>query len=378
MPTGAASPALRSTLPSATRARPEGAGALGTGSSADAGTSPSSASAPASPASTSARTPAAASTVRDSRARATSQAAALRARVEGAAPSSAPAAAAPSSATRADLTALVKEQLALGLEKAGAGANELKALAGKADWEVPNQVANRLMDGVIEKATEKWKPEEKQALRHVLDTVDELAGGDGKLNYGDKLAVTRAILKDTPGILREAHKAVDQMVPGLGNRIAHRLVDNAYTPTRRTQRRAARGAPYRPGLFQRMRDNRRGKIEGEVAKQVDKQFNQIFSKLQVDPATAKKLDLSGRHLTVDSVMKLQSSLETLQRKFQGRSNPLTDGRLAGAVPQVMDALQNRVSFDEPVLKDGIPSPKRLDAVVDTLLHAASTVRVNLD
>jgi hypothetical protein len=255
------------------------------------------------------------------------------------------------------------------LKDAGAGA--LRDQMSKADWDKVNEVTKQVVDQLADRATATWSPREQQALKNVMGTLDELAGGDGKLNHGDKLAVTNAILRDTPGIINTAFQEIDKRLPrgGLVNRLAKRLVGNAFTPTRRTQRRARRGLPYRPGPIQRMRDNRQDKILGLARAEANKQFNQAFQQLGVSPETRRHFDGQRRDLTIAQVIRFSEDLKVLQGRFQQGGNPVAGGRLK----EVAGQLAEHVRVEQQPLRNGVPSPYRADALASTLLDTLEGV-----
>lgn len=255
------------------------------------------------------------------------------------------------------------------LKDTGTGA--LREQMSQADWGKVNEVYEQVVGKLADKATATWSPREQQALKNVMGTLDELAGGDGKLNHGDKLEVTSAILRDTPGILRTAFQEIDKRLPrgGLVNRLAKRLVGNAFTPTRRTQRRARRGLAYRPGLIQRMRDNRQGKILGLARAEANKQFNQAFQQLGVSPETRRQFDGQRRDLTIAQVIRFSEDLKVLQGRFQQGGNPVAGGKLKDVAGQ----LAEHVRVDQAPLRNGVPSIYRADAVASMLLDAVDGI-----
>ncbi len=224
--------------------------------------------------------------------------------------------------------------------------------------------AQQVVDKAIERMTSSWSPAEKQALHNVMNTVDQLAGGDRRFNHGDKMAVVQALLNDKCGILKMAHQAIDEKLPGLGNRIAHRAVDNAYTPTRRFERTG------RAGPIQHMRDNRREKIEGLAAQEMHKALNKSLHDLGVDPATAQKLDGATRRLSIDQVMRMEGDIKLLQRKTLGEG--LDSKKVVGELGRLF---RENVDVVKPPLRNGVPSPRSIDALIDTALDAAEGLRL---
>lgn len=231
------------------------------------------------------------------------------------------------------------------------------------------QQAQRVVDKALERMTSSWSPSEKQALKNVMDTVDQLAGGDHRFNHGDKMAVVQALLNDKCGILRMAHQAIDERVPGLGNRIAHRAVDNAYQPTRRFERTG------RAGPIQRMRDNRRDKIEGIAAQEMHKALNKSLRDLGVDPATAAKLDGATRRLSIDHVMRMEGDLRTLQKKFSALGSGVSSLDGKGVIGELGRVFRENIDVVKPPLRNGVPSPRNIDALIDTALDAAEGLRL---
>jgi hypothetical protein len=226
--------------------------------------------------------------------------------------------------------------------------------------------AQRVVDKAIDRLTQDWAPHERRALANVMTTLDQLAGGDRRFNDGDKIAVIDALLRDKAGILRMVHEEIDKRVPGLGNRIAHRLVDNAYTPTRHYMRTG------HAGVFQRMRDRRREKIETTAAQVMQQKLNETLRTLKVDPATAQRLDLVCRNLTIDQVANMASDLEILKSKLTGmKAQPET----RPALDKLRVLLRENVDVVAPPLRNGVPSPKSLDAIIDTALDAAEGLRL---
>ena len=242
-----------------------------------------------------------------------------------------------------------------------------KGLAAHPDIEAQ---AQKVIDKAVERLTADWKPEEKQALSNVMNTVDQLAGGDHKFNFGDKMAVTQTLLDDKCGILKMAHQAIDEKLPGLGNRIAHRAVDNAYTPTRRFERTG------QAGPIQAMRDNRREKIEGIASQEMHKQLNKQLAALGVDPATAHRVDGAMRNLTIDQVMRMEGDMRILQNKVGSLAQGgLGNGGTGAVLGEMRKLLRENVDVTMPPLRNGVPSPRNLDAIIDTALDAAEGLRL---
>jgi hypothetical protein len=229
--------------------------------------------------------------------------------------------------------------------------------------------AQKVVDKAIERMTSSWTPAERQALHNVMNTVDQLAGGDRRFNHGDKMAVVQALLNDKCGILQMAHKAIDEKVPGLGNRIAHRAVDNAYTPTRRFERTG------HAGPIQRMRDNRREKIEGIAAQEMHKALDKSLRDLGVDPATAQKLDGATRRLSIDQVMRMEGDIKLLQRKASSLGQGLGNDDSKRIVSELGRLARENIEVVKPPLRNGVPSPRSLDALIDTALDAADGLRL---
>jgi hypothetical protein len=225
--------------------------------------------------------------------------------------------------------------------------------------------AQRVVDKAIDRLTQDWAPHERRALANVMTTLDQLAGGDRRFNDGDKIAVIDALLRDKAGILRMVHEEIDKRVPGLGNRIAHRLVDNAYTPTRHYMRTG------HAGVFQRMRDRRREKIETTAAQVMEQKLNETLRTLKVDPSTAQRLDLVCRNLTIDQVVNMASDLEILKSKLLSAKAPET----RPVIDKLRVLLRENVEVIAPPLRNGVPSPKSLDAIIDTALDAAEGLRL---
>lgn len=229
--------------------------------------------------------------------------------------------------------------------------------------------AQKVVDKAIERMTSSWSPAEKQALNNVMNTVDQLAGGDRRFNHGDKMAVVQALLNDKCGILKMAHQAIDEKLPGLGNRIAHRAVDNAYTPTRRFERTG------HAGPIQRMRDNRREKIEGIASQEMHKALNKSLQDLGVDPATAQKLDGATRRLSIDQVMRMEGDIKLLQRKAGSLGQGLGNEDTKRVVSELGRLVRENVEVVKPPLRNGVPSPRSIDALIDTALDAAEGLRL---
>ena len=221
------------------------------------------------------------------------------------------------------------------------------------------------MDAAIGRLVANWDPQEQAALHRVMNTLDQLAGGDRVFNHGDNLAIVQALLADKGGILKMAHQEIDQRI-GIGNKIAHRLVDNAYTPTRHAQ------STGHAGPFQRMRDHRREKIEG-LAQQA------MFQQLQgtVNPQTGNHIDRVSRNLKIDDVVSMEGDLRLLEGRLTSMTaTRLPAGRVGAVLEQLKDILQKNVDVSQPPLRNGVPSPKSLDAITKTLLDALDGLTIH--
>jgi hypothetical protein len=261
------------------------------------------------------------------------------------------------------MKALVENGLKTGVKEAQAA---VKGLSPEV-----KATADQALDRLVDRATKDWQPHEKAALDRTMNTLDQLAGGDGKLNHGDKLAITNAVLQDTPGIINAAQREVrKRMGNGLVSNIVQNKIEKSFQDTRRFRRTGRRG------LVQRIRENRRAKVRGAVAGVVDQQLNQALQKAGVDPSTAKKLDGAGRNVGVAQLEQLGRDVELLKGKLQsGRASALLDdGKRGQLIEQARQALDENVTLEAP-LRNGIPSLKRADAVIDTLLDAAAGVQL---
>jgi hypothetical protein len=224
-----------------------------------------------------------------------------------------------------------------------------------------------LVRHMTNRVTKLWSPKEKTALRRTLDTLEQLAGADGRFNYGDKAQVIDALSRDVPGILRMAHQEVDKIVPGVGNNLAHEIVGNSFKGTRFTRANGSRRGP-----FQRARDNRRAKIMSQARQQMNLELNKALQSVKVDPATASKIDNQARSLTIAQMTQLSTDLETLGARFGKNGNG--ERLLRGAGQQAEILFKKHLSM-QPILRGGIPSPTRPNAVLDTATDALKGIEV---
>jgi hypothetical protein len=217
---------------------------------------------------------------------------------------------------------------------------------------------NAVLDKAIDRVTKDWSPREKQALTRSLDTLDELAGGDGKLNHGDKMAVIGALTSDTQGLIKEAHAEIDRRLPrkGLINQVAKNVVERSFQDTRRFRRTG------RTGPIQRARMRRREKIKGAAAGVIDRELSSTLQKLGVDPRTAKKLDAAPRALTFDRMRALEGDVAVLQNKLGS-----TGEGVAALRDRLQAQLDGMVRLDGAPLAAGVPSPRDPRAVVETAI-----------
>lgn len=248
---------------------------------------------------------------------------------------------------------------------------ELRARYQGVDKARLQAVADRVTTQALGQLTSSWQPHERAALDRVLSTLGQLAGSDGHFNFGDRFAVTQALVSDHAGIVRMAHQQIDERV-GLGNRLAHRAVDNAYTPTRHYQRTG------HAGLFQRMRDQRRERIEGLASNAIQQQLSATLQRLGVDPRTAERMDPMLRQLTVDHVVGLERDLQVLQPRLAELAERLRTSRMGPVVDELARLLREHTVITASPLRNGVPNPKDLDAVIRTALDALEGVHVTKD
>jgi hypothetical protein len=227
---------------------------------------------------------------------------------------------------------------------------------------------NQALDAGIDQVTRSWRPEERAALKRTVDTLDELAGGDGKLNHGDKLAIVGAMTGDTRGLLKEAFSEIDRRLGHrpMINRIAKNVVARSFEDTRRFRRTG------RAGPIQRMRMNRREKIRSAAASAINGQLDQTFRQLGVDPRTASKIDGTGRALTFDRMRTLERDIDVLKGRLQGAEG---SGRLAEIGRAAAARLGDLVDVSAPPLRNGVPSPRDPRALVDTALDVADSLEL---
>lgn len=248
---------------------------------------------------------------------------------------------------------------------------ELRALYQDADPARLQAAANQVSAAVLERATADWQPHERAALQRVLHTVHQLAGADGHFNHGDTMAVVHALLADKAGLLRMAHQQIDQRMV-VGNRIAHRLVDNAYTPTRHYQRTG------HAGVLQRMRDRRADHIETQASGAIQAQLHATLARLGVDPITAQRLDPMVRNLGFEQVLGLERDLQVLQPRFAELAERLRRSPMGPVVQELRTLLSRSTVMTAAPLRGGVPDPQNLDAVIRTALDALDGVQITRD
>ncbi|MCC7075207.1 MAG: hypothetical protein IT383_28095 [Deltaproteobacteria bacterium] len=273
-------------------------------------------------------------------------------------------------ATRAELPSELAGAEALDQLYHGA-LQELRTLYQGADKAQLQALAGRVTTLALGKLTASWQPHERASLERVMSTLGQLAGSDGHFNYGDRLAVTQALVSDHAGILRMAHQQIDERVR-LGNRVAHRFVDNAYTPTRHYQRTG------HAGLFQRMRDNRREHIQDLAATAIQQQLGATLQRLGVDPRTAQRIDPMLRNLTVDQVAGLERDLQAIQPRLAELAERLRSSRMGPVVEQMTRLLREHTVVTAAPLRNGVPNPNDVDAIIRTALDALEGVHVTKD
>ena len=273
-----------------------------------------------------------------------------------------------------DVVALTRGALHLDLNNLYHGVvTQLRSVYDKNGWaqhpDIEKQ-AQRFVDAAIGRLVANWDPQEQAALHRVMNTLDQLAGGDRVFNHGDNLAIVQALLADKGGILKMAHQEIDQRI-GIGNKIAHRLVDNAYTPTRHAQ------STGHAGPFQRMRDHRREKIEGLAQQAMFQQLQGTLAKLGVNPQTGNHIDRVSRNLKIDDVVSMEGDLRLLEGRLTSMTaTRLPAGRVGAVLEQLKDILQKNVDVSQPPLRNGVPSPKSLDAITKTLLDALDGLTIH--
>ncbi len=281
---------------------------------------------------------------------------------------------------RAGTTVVRAPQAEVGGELAGARAldelyhgalQELRTLYQGADKARLQALASRVTTLALGQLTSSWQPHERASLDRVMRTLGQLAGSDGHFNFGDRLAVTQALVHDSAGILRMAHQQIDERV-GLGNRVAHRAVDNAFTATRHYQRTG------HAGLFQRMRDRRRDHIEGLAASAIHQQLGATLQRLGVDPGTAQRVDPMLRQLTIDQVMGLERDLQVVQPRLAELAERLRSSRMGPVVDEMARLLRAHTVVTAAPLRNGVPDPNDLDAVIRTAFDALEGVHVTKD
>ena len=248
----------------------------------------------------------------------------------------------------------IKDGFKSGLQS---GADGLQSAKKELTNPAVQKAYDTVMDAMIDRVTKDWAPGEKSALKRTMNTLDTLAGGDGRFNYGDKAQVIAALSKDVPGIMRMAHQEIDRQLPGIGNQLGHRILDNTFKDTPFTKATGSRN-----GLIQRTRDKRRAMIMGEARKQMEHAIGQALESVNVDPSTASKVDDQPRNLTIAQMTQLSDDLNVLGNRFSHQGNGQRDLNDAGKTVQ---SLFQRYLSSDPVLRNGIPSPKRPDAILDT-------------
>jgi hypothetical protein len=176
------------------------------------------------------------------------------------------------------------------------------------------QQAQRLVDAALARATASWSPGEKAALRRVFDTLDELAGADGRFNHGDKLAIVAALTKG------------------------------------------------------------KGPVERVLVSRVGgAQIDRALDELGVSSDTAARVDDKPRKLTVEQLKQMDADIKLLQEKLQAPA----DGAGKETLAQFRGVLQ-KLAGDaslQPPLRNGVPSPKNPSAVIDAALDALEGFRL---
>lgn len=223
---------------------------------------------------------------------------------------------------------------------------------------VEQRVPDELMNRVIDFATRDWQPHQRQSLKNIIEVLDQLAGGDGRLNYGDKMAIISALLSDTNGLIQQAHNQVDQMLPRRGfiNRVVKRKISKAFQPTRRP-------------LVRRIRANRRAKIYSAASCAISQQLDRALSQAGVRRSTAHPVDGAARNLTIAQMMQLEHDIEAVRSAFGGLGSSRNTLRADIARELFSDLLAGKGMFDDPLFADGIPTVKRPGLYLKALLDA---------
>lgn len=213
------------------------------------------------------------------------------------------------------------------------------------------QLDHQVFDIVVGEVTKDWAPHEKRALNNIISLLDELAGADEMINYGDKSAIINSLMRDTPGLIAGAHEGIDMMVHRpMINRIAHNAVNRAFRPT------------WRP-FAARRRARIRGRVYSEARSLASRMINDLFSQLQIDPSTAYRPDPDrSRNITIARIRGLENDIKVLQQKFGVEGA----GNMEGELKEI---LTGAGIFDRPLFHDGIPSPRRLSFFVTALDQA---------
>ncbi|MBY0405369.1 MAG: hypothetical protein K2X66_15825 [Cyanobacteria bacterium] len=229
-----------------------------------------------------------------------------------------------------------------------------------------SEIANMLLLEVIKMASSKWSPQEKADLDLVLKTLGELSGQDNLFNYGDIAAIVCALLSDTPGILNKVYQEIDKKLPGLGNRLAKKIVTNSIVG------KPSLLNPDREAIIgRRIRARIRDKVYDQAQQQMQQQLQQSLQQMQVDPSTSSSIDGKFRNLTIAQMEAFQAALQRLQDKFKGKGISLGKD----AQQTILGELLKRLELSKPPLRNGIPNPNDFKTILNTLLDALKTVRV---
>jgi acetyl esterase len=213
--------------------------------------------------------------------------------------------------------------------------------------------------------TAEWTPAEKSALQRLMNTLDDLAGSDGRVNYGDKGAILAAILSDTPGIINQSQ---EEIYKRLGHRpliagLASRVVENSFQPSRRL-------LPGRRARQNRRRARRRGKILGLTAQVTSSMLDDLLRELGVDPATAQRPDLLPRDITIGQMKAIETDIAALAPRLEGLGGGANIGDVAPLMDLLRDAQRGTGRFSKPPLRQGLPSTKELRGALEDFVESA--------
>jgi len=110
-------------------------------------------------------------------------------------------------------------------------------------------------------------------------------------------------------------------------------------------------------------------IERVIGKRlVERKLNSALDELGVDPSTAERKDDVARTLTLDQLRAMPDDVETVK------------AAIARSQPENGDAIRERLQslmpfrFGESPLRNGIPSPKSPEALLDTVIDALRALR----